>query len=206
MTKVRKITIFLHCYGASVIAYLEQMMKTEMRAAGYAPDEIAAIQKNMLVIAHTPAAPIDHSAFTFISFASAKDNRINYFNNFNRYASAHANELKPSFFPDPSGNLFAARRFKRTESVEHGLMGLPFSESDILTDDGYIIFSAERNVLINGVKSSETGTPLPSIKELATGSGVNFDELVKNGETFMKNMVADLRRQKNPVKNPGKEK
>lgn len=192
---IRKINIFLHCHGAVVASYLETVMTHEMKNLGYDANEIAEIQQNLLVIAHAPLAPLGKSAFTFLSFATAMDETVEHYNHFHDYAIAHAGDMKPGFFPEQLGNMFLAGKSKLAEDAEeeHAVSGLTKSADSLLTDDGRILYSAERNALINGVRNSTGKNPLPSVGELVSGPGVDFDELKKNGEEFYKTMLKTVR-------------
>lgn len=193
LKNIGKLKIFLHCYGASVMRFLEEFMSKEMITIGYKNKEIKEIQKNLLVIAHAPSAPLEKSAFTVLSFVSAEDNVLNHHNLFNKYISHNSIDLSPSFFPEPRGNIFIVRKSKIGNENEHFTSGITNFEDSILTDDGKVIFAAERNAIVNGVKHSIQGGLLPSIRNLVSGNGVNFDTMLKNGESFYNEMVSDLR-------------
>ncbi|MDR2413017.1 MAG: hypothetical protein LBD50_02270 [Rickettsiales bacterium] len=190
---ISKLRIFLHCYGSSVILYLQKMMRAKMLEIGYSTSETALIQKNLLVIAHTPSAPIDKSDFTFLAFGSAEDETVEHYNIFNAYARIHSSELKPSFFPKPYGNLFAVGDSKISGENEHHTTGLAPCENAVLTKDGGILFAAERNVIVNSLKSSLDGGPLPSVEELVSGPDIDFKQMLENGTRFIKAMVRDGR-------------
>ena len=177
--------------------YLEDLTKSEMLTGGYTAQEIADILKEVLVVAHTPSGPIDKSAFSLYAFASSEDKVINHHNAFDKYVRKNSMDLSPSFFPAPLGNLFLVRKSKAldSEDAEHHTSGIPNSEDHMLTDDGKIVFAAERNIIINSTHSSIANAPLPEIRELASRNGryTEFDRLVRNGENFYTQMLTDLR-------------
>ncbi|HNY25241.1 MAG TPA: hypothetical protein PKJ33_01685 [Alphaproteobacteria bacterium] len=193
---VRKLVIFTHCYGSTVLKYLENFIGDKMSKIGYSKDDIKKIQENLLIIAHTPLSPLEHSKFTTVSFMSAMDEVLDHKNLFNKYIKNIDQNLKPSFFSGEKGNFFIVKKSKKDEGAEHFTSGIPKKEEHLLTDDGKIIFTAERNALINGLKNSINGGPLPSIRELVSGGDFNFDTTEENGNLFYKNMLYNLRDKK----------
>jgi hypothetical protein len=190
---IRKLQFFTHCYGSAVLKYLENFMRDNMLIIGYSDAEIQEIQKNLLVIAHTPMAPLEDSRFTTLSFVSAQDEVLDHRNLFCDYTRKSNQNMKPSFFSGNNGNVFMVKKSKTDEDAEHFTSGIPKSEENLLTDDGKIIFAAERNAIINGIKSSIKGEPLKSISELVSGDGVCFESLLVNGNIFYNEMLSNLR-------------
>lgn len=195
MQNISKLKIFLHCYGSSVIKFLEEMTLSEMQKIGYKKSEIKSIMRNLLVIEHAPSAPIEKSAFTCLSFATAMDQVLNHYNLFHKYAKRLAKFIKPSYFPEPYGNFFLVGRTKydQENDAEHETAGLVNRERHLLTPDGEILFTAEANAIVNGLNATIAGEALPDIEELVSGNGINFAEMKANGEDFIKEMVSDLR-------------
>ncbi|MDL2295342.1 hypothetical protein LJC18_00810 [Lachnospiraceae bacterium OttesenSCG-928-E19] len=201
---INQLKIFIHCYGSSVIRFIEEMMISEMNKIGYKQHEIQSVMKNLLVIAHTPSAPIGKSAFTYLSFASAMDQIVNHHNLFHKYVKQLVKFIKPCFFPEPYGNFFLVARVKKDKPVtdkeknnqyddEHETEGLVNRERHLLTPDGNILFTAEANAIVNGLNAAISGEALPKIADLVSGNGVDFEEMKHNGEMFIKQMLPDLR-------------
>ena len=197
---MRRIMIFTHCHGAAIVRAFQEMTISDMRKYGYDDKGIAQIMHGLLVVQHAPAAPIKNSLFNTVSFMSANDTRMNFHDAFSQYLSEHDEDLMPSYFR--SSNLFAAYRLTNTFHNEHQIIGLvPNEDTDIMTPDGAIIMAAERNTIINGVKSMANPNKKPlSVRELIAAASPDdivrpdFNELKSSGDFFMYVMRNDLRK------------
>ena len=192
--RIRKIKFYAHCHGATTIFQLGNLMHEKMINLGYSLKEINEIEKNLLVIQHSPIAPLDRMNFNTLSFASADDTMMNQYDQFSEYIYENSADIIPSFFGAPYGNICMAGRLRVQEFQEHSDKGLLKADStdDILTPEGQIIFAAERNALLNAAKHSIKGGPIPSINKIISGNGVNFKYLKANGDTIIKIMQKDL--------------
>lgn len=198
LKRARKIKFYTHCHGAATVYQMANMMHDEMRRMGYLPRDIANIQKNILVIQHSPLGPLTNLRFTTLSFASAEDTMLqNHGNKFAQWIYDNSADIIPSFFEEPNGNIFVAGHLKEASFQEHDFRGLLKSDEDLwpLTEDGKIIFAAERNAIVNGARHSVHGGPLPSVSELVDGDGVDFEAMKHNGDFFFNFMLAELRQQ-----------
>lgn len=195
MARTGRIKFYAHCHGAAAIYQMGEMMHAEMLRLGYTPDEITRVQKNLLVVQHGPLGPLNKQRFTTLSFGSAEDTMMqNHKNQFAKWIYDNSPDIVPSFFGEPNGNVFVAGHLKVASFQEHDHKGLLKSDEEMwpLTDDGKIIFAAERNALINGARHSIRGGPMPGIAELVNGDGVNFEELRQNGNYIFNLMMSDL--------------
>lgn len=195
--RMRRIKFYAHCHGAATIAQMAHYMHGEMLKIGYTLHETAKIMKNLLVIQHSPLAPLDNTKFTTLSFASAEDTALNHRNKFSEYIFENSADISPSFFAEPLGNIFVGGKLKTGIRGEHDHTGLIKTEfnSKFLTDDGMIIFGAERNALARGAMHSVRGGTLPSISELVSDENIDFDAMKRNGDFLYKVMLTDLRQQ-----------
>lgn len=201
LKNIRNVIIYTHCHGATPVRTFQNIMAADMKKLGYAPRTIRNIMKNVLVIQHAPVSPLEKSLFNTISFMSANDTRMYFFNKFSDYVSENDGDLAASYFS--LGNCFVLNGFTYQYIDEHQITGLvPNENQDMLTPDGAIIMAAERNAIINGLRASQNGTPMPNIRELIAPVSPddtvkpNFDVLSQNGEAFMNLMRHDLRKTK----------
>ena len=173
-------------------------MYSTLISLGYNKEEANKIQSEVLVIQHSPTAPLTKQKFTALSFASAEDTMIqDHSNLFTNWLHENSADIVPSFFGEELGNLFIAGHLQEQPFKEHLNSGLTEGERKIspLTSDGTIIFNAERNAIIRAVKKSQQNQTINSVKDLTDGDGVDFDELKENGERLYKIMLRDLRQQ-----------
>lgn len=197
-----KLRFYCHSHGAAVVRMLGDMMRDEMAKMGFGALDIKRIQKNIVVIQHSPMVPLEYPRFTTLSFVSASDTKMNFHNTFSEYALENNMNILPSYFPQAGAHLFATGQMYTKRGKEHDFVGLLRDGDAALTDDGRVIFAAERNAITNAVKSVIADVQTPSVRELVNGGpdAVDFDDLVRNGEWFYKLMMMELKmlRQQNP--------
>ena len=195
--KLHRIMFYAHCHGASTIWQMGRYMHADMIQMGFAPRDIRRIQQELLVIQHSPIAPLDNQYFTTLSFASAEDTMMQNHNNmFSRWMDENSSDVIPAYFAH--GNLFVAGHLNEMSFQEHDHSGILYSADTSwpLTHDGRVIFTAERNALVHGIKNMIAGAPdLPSVAKLVNGDIVDFNQLQESGERLYKIMLGDLRRQ-----------
>lgn len=189
------VRMYAHSHGAAAIRMLGDMMAARMAELGFTQSEIRDIQQQIVVIQHGPIVPLEHPRFTTLSFGSASDTRINTHNKFSEYVFDHAEDVYPSYFSQGGAHMFTAGQLKINIGSEHDDAGLVKAEEKLLTPDGRIIFAAERNAIVNSVRAAIDGRDTPSVPDLASGNGVDFDALKNNGEWFYKVMLADIKNQ-----------
>lgn len=197
LANIRKTVFFSHCHGSVPIYAFQDIMAKDMRALGYEPNAIRNIMKNLLVIQHAPVSPLEKPKFNTVSFMSANDTMMNFHNKFSQYVADHSEDLLPSYFP--LGNFFAVYAFTYQFADEHQIETLAHINQDILTPDGATIMIAERNAIINGIRTAKAGMPIPNIRDLIAPASKrddikpDFDTLSQNGESFMCLMQNDRR-------------
>ena len=197
---LHRVMIFTHCHGAAVVRVFMDMMRSDMEKYKYDKQIIPQIMQQLLVVQHAPTAPLHNSLFNTISFMSATDTLMDFHNQFSTYVSEHGEDMVPSYFS--AGNFFAAYTFTKNMVDEHQIIGLvPGQPQDQLSPDGAIIMAAERNAIINGVKSIKTtNADVLSAQQLIAPVSPNdtikpdFRELQHNGDVFMSVMQRDLKR------------
>jgi len=192
--RMRGLVLYGHSHGGAVIRQMGDYMATDLRGRGYTAPEIRTIQRAVLAVQHAPTAPLEHPRFTTVSFGSAEDTRAQMYNKFYEFLYENSADIVPSFFDTLGANVFVAGRLKNTATGEHDPKGLldHAVTNKTLTDDGKIIFAAQRNVIVNGVRSAMRGAPMPTIAELANGGIVDFDQLQHNGRVIENWMTSDL--------------
>lgn len=198
ITNIRKIKFYAHCHGASTIWQMANLMHDEMLHIGYSINDIQKIQHELLVIQHSPIAPLTQQKFFTVSFASAEDTMMHHHNNFFAdWFNENSADVVPCYFGPRYGNVFIAGRLKALSFKEHDNKGLLQSDEDVwpLTDDGKIIFAAERNAIVRGVMGATNGTSTTNVQKLVDGNGVDFNQLKENGDGLYKFMINDLRQQ-----------
>ena len=194
---IRRTVFFAHCHGSVPIRAFQDIMDKDMRTLGYNVHVIRDVMKNLLVIQHAPVSPLEKSKFNTVSFMSANDTQMNFHNRFSKYVIDHSEDLLPSYFP--LGNFFAVYGFTYQLIDEHQIEQLAHINQDLLTPDGATIIMAERNAIINGIRTAKAGDPIPNIRDLIAPASKNndikpdFDTLLRNGEWFMQIMQNDLR-------------
>lgn len=185
------IRFYAHSHGAAVATMLGKIMAKEMSKMGYKISEIRAVQQNIIVIQHGPITPLERPNFTTLSFASASDTKVNLHNRLHEYAYDNSFDLYPSYFGRAGAHIFTAGSLSNILTKEHDNDGLV--NDDILSEDGQIIFSAQRNAIVNSMRMA--GQPTPDISNLVSGPGVDFKELQSNGKWFYQLMMKDIKSQ-----------
>lgn len=201
-----RMKIYAHCHGAAVAWQLANYMYDEMQKLGFDEQNIKKIQSAVLVIQHSPIAPMVNQRFFTISFASAEDSMMAHHNNYmSDWMGENSGDVVPAFFDSKYGNLFIAGRLKERAFKEHDYIGLlPFDEEIWpLTDDGKIIFTAERNAIVRAAEDAKRSVTTYSVRDLTNGNGVDFDTLKHSGDMLYKMMINDLHRQ---IPKPGRQK
>ena len=197
INNMHKIMFYAHCHGAATIWQMAEYMRVQMIQKGFTSRDVMRIQKELLVIQHSPIAPLDKQRFTTLSFASAEDTMMQYHQNlFIQWMGENSADISPAYFKN--GNLFVAGHLKEMSFQEHDHSGLLHTDENSwpLTPDGRIIFSAERNALVRGMRNMIGGTGrLPSIQKLVDGDGFDFSEMRKSGDFLYNVMLNDLRQQ-----------
>lgn len=203
LSNTSKVRIFAHSHGALVARTLGDYMAQEMKNMGYTSAQIKQIQQSIIVIQHGPTTPLENPRFTTLSFGSAEDIMMDMHNAFSKYAYLNSIDMYPSYFPQGGAHLFATYKLAQGMAGEHGIDGL--NETTYLTDDGKIIFAAERNAIVNSLRAVVNNQPAPSVGKLVSSSGVNFAEMAANGKFFYETMVNNVKNQiKNNQENPYK--
>ena len=96
-----------------------------------------------------------------------------------------------SYFSQNDAHLFVVSQISKNMASEHNGTGLKLADSDILTEDGKVLFAAERNALINSVRT----TGVPNVAALVHGEMVDFESMKHSGDWFYKMMLADIKSQ-----------
>lgn len=181
---IRNINIVAHCHGGYTFIKLEEIMQEKMAELGYSKQDALDIQKQLLCIAYAPYCPLGVSKSTFVGFCSARDTDSKYFNlfgNIGRSIIQQESDEDIFWFPEKKGNFFAVSRL--AEENDHDFtLGIKYPE--LLTKGGKKLTQFEQNAIVNGIKSSLSGTPLPSVKELVCGDDKSLGEIFDNAENM----------------------
>jgi len=183
--KMRQLTVVSHCHGAYTFLKLEEKMQQKMQELGYTAQEQAKIQHELLCVAHAPYAPLGVSKSTMISFVSATDFDITHYNNFETEIRTMAknHEVMLSYFPGKQGEMFLTPSMGE-DAEQHNFLGYDIRQKD-LSKEGKAILVLAGNTIVNGVRNSLSGNPLPPVKEIVCGQDEKiqkfFTKLQENG-------------------------
>ncbi len=187
----QNLRFFVHSHGGAVVRMLATKMKAELKKQKIPVAQIKTIMRKVIAIQHGPIAPLENPEFTTLTFASASDFTMDTQNQFSEYIHNHSEDVYPSYFSQNDANLFVVGQISKNMTSEHDGRGLKSSDSDILTEDGKLLFDAERNAIINSVRT----TDVPDVAKLVSGKNIDFDAMKYNGEWFYKMMLADIKNQ-----------
>lgn len=199
---MRNLIFYAHCHGGLALNLLAEHTRTTMKKSGYSADEIKTALKNVLVVQHNPVTPLEKAGFTTVSFASATDTTMKKHENIiSKYILSYPEDIPPSFLGEKAGNLFIASELflnRQRGEKEHGFWGFVEhpARADAKSQNGNVIFAAEGNAIVNGVKSALEGRPIPPVAELVAGDGVDFEQMKQRGDQFYNEMLAKTRQMK----------
>ena len=186
----KNMMVYTHCHGAYALLMVEKYLHQESNRFAYSLQDMYNIQKSLLVINHAPFAPVEQSKFHKVSFVSAADTQINYYNELSYHMRTSPAKFKPAFYGQKFGNIVITSQIKRDITKEHsqvGLSGDPRDEHE-LTENGKILFAIERNALLAGVRAMLTKKPIPKVSELICAPGYDFNELKSRGQAIYAQM------------------
>lgn len=184
----RKMIIYTHCHGTYVLRMIEKYLIQESNKFTYCLSDMYEIQKKLLVINHAPFAPLEQCNFSTVSFLSASDTQVNYYNELSYNMQKTPDLFQPAFFGPKFGNVMIANRIKKDITKEHSQVGLSgdYKTEHTLTANGQILFAVERNALLEGTRAMLTNKPIPEISKLVRSSEANlefdFSDLKKRGK------------------------
>ena len=194
---LRNMIVFTHCHGAYILRMIEKYMQQESNKYTYSLQDMYNIQKNVLAINHAPFAPLEECKFSAVSFASASDTQISYYNELNYNMKNYPDLFSPAFFGPEFGNIMITNQIKKDIFNEHSQVGLSGTKeiNKTLTKNGTVLFATERNALIQGTQAMLAGTPIPTTEELisAPDMGISFKQFQKNGQKICKKLKIKTR-------------
>ena len=171
---------------------LEEKMKQEMNDLGYSQAECKRVFSQMLVLSHAPYCPLGVAKAKMISFASARDDEVNHYNNFEkavRKLEANGN-LKLSYFEPKQGDLILAPDLGK-EVEQHNFIGYEVNQKG-LTKEGKAIVAMSGNVLVEGIKNALEGRTLPDTDMLLSGGDKKYLPLLKMMKDNGKEMYLEI--------------
>lgn len=189
--KAQNLRFYAHSHGGAVLRMLESKMKAELKKMNMPAKQIQTIMQRVVAVQHGPIAPLENPDFTTLTFASASDFTMDTQNQFSEYIHNHSEDVYPSYFSQNDAHLFVVSQISKNMASEHNGTGLKLADSDILTEDGKVLFAAERNAIINSVRT----TDVPNVAVLVHGEAVDFESMKHSGDWFYKMMLADIRSQ-----------
>lgn len=174
---LRNMIVFTHCHGTYVLRMIEKYLQQESNKFTYSLQDMYEIQKSLFVINHAPFAPIEQSKFSAVSFASASDTQISYYNELSYNMQKTPKEFTPAFFGPKFGNIMITSRIKKDITREHSQVGLSGAPQDehTLTESGQILFATERNALLEGTRAMLANKPIPPVSKLICAPDDDFD-------------------------------
>ncbi len=186
----RNMIVFTHCHGTYVLRMMEKHMNQEFNKFIYSLQDLYTIQKNLFVINHAPFAPLEKCRFTSLSFASASDTQIGYYNELDYNMKATPKKFKTAFYGQGFGNIVITDKIKKAPTKEHSQVGLSgdVQTQHELTASGQMLFAAERNALLAGTRAMLSGNPIPTIAELISTEYAGFEDLRATGQQICRNL------------------
>lgn len=190
----KKMIIYTHCHGTYVLRMIEKHLHQESTRFAYSLSDMYDAQKNTLVINHAPFAPLEKSKFSALSFLSASDLQISYYNELTYNMQQSPNKFQPAFFGPEFGNVMIANRIKKDITKEHSQVGLSGDKisAHSLTPNGQILFATERNTLLEGTRAMLTGKPIPKTSKLICAPDKNIELDFNDFKSRGKKICADL--------------
>lgn len=188
---VQNLRFWVHSHGGAVLRMLEAKMRAELNKLKMPAEQVRTIMRKVVAVQHAPIAPLENPDFTTPTFASASDFTMDTQNQFSEYIHNHSEDVYPSYFSQNDSHLFVVGQISKNMLAEHNDKGLKLENADILTEDGDILFTAERNAIINSVRT----TGVPNVAKLVGGGGVDFDAMKRSGDWFYRMMLADIKNQ-----------
>ena len=177
---------YTHCHGTYVLRMIEKYLNQESNNFAYCLQDMYEIEKSIQAINHAPYAPLEQCKFSTISFTSASDSQINYYNELSYHMRETPEAFKPAFYGAKFGNLMITSRIKEDITKEHSQVGLSGDPRDehTLTESGQILFATERNALLECVRAILAKKPIPPISKLinAPDKGYDFSDFKETGQ------------------------
>ena len=152
---MNNLTIFTHSYGSCVADYIIKTLDTTLKNLEYKPEEIAAINKQLVVITQSPVKVLYDKPATVVNFVSLADTAAGY-----KKILSDVEIENPTFVVDydmlmtPGIYTEEAREkaFKKQGTIEHRLWNI---ESNELSDQGKITIDMLTNLLHNAIDRKE---------------------------------------------------
>ena len=195
----RNMIIYTHCHGTYVLRMIEKYLHQESNKYTYSLSDMSDIQKSIFAINHAPFAPLEQCNFSTVSFLSASDTQVSYYNELSYNMQNSPNTFQPAFFGQKFGNIMIANRIKEDITKEHSQVGLSGDKrtEHTLTANGQILFATERNALLEGVRAMMTGKPIPEIPKLIRSPEkdieYDFNDFKKRGQKICLDLNLKMR-------------
>ena len=174
----RKMIVFTHCHGAYILRMIEKYLQQESNKFTYSLQDMYDIQKSIFAVNHAPFAPLEQCKFSTVSFASAADTQISYYNELSYHMQTSPEIFKPAAFFGPKyGNILITNQIKVDKDKEHSQVGLSGDPRDehSLTENGKILFATERHALLEGTRAMLGNTAIPTTPKLICTPDSQFD-------------------------------
>ncbi len=186
----RNMIVFTHCHGTYVLRMLEKHMNQEFNKFTYSLQDLYTIQKNLFVINHAPFAPLEKCKFTSLSFGSASDIQVGYYNELDYHMKTTPKKFKTAFYGPAFGNIVITDKIKRDPTTEHSQVGLSgdVKSQHELTASGQILFAIERNALLTGTRAMLAHKPIPTIAELISTEYADFTDLQTRAQQICRSL------------------
>lgn len=181
---LRNTIIYTHCHGAYVLRMCERQISAEYTDVYYSKSKMADLQKNLLAINYAPFMPLEDQAFNSISFCSASDYKIRFYNQLDYHMKKTPEKFQPAFFDGKFGNIMIANNLKKDPFTEHSDLGLSGADAvqDRLTENGKILFASERNALLAGTRAMLAGKSMPKTADLISTDFVSYKNLKRQAD------------------------
>lgn len=152
---ISKMTIFTHCYGVFVADYLIKILDKTLKKLEYAPEEIARIHKQLVIVTQSSPYLLYNKPVTVFNFASLVDKAISYqgiLPNIDKltFVDDYNLILTPNFYNE---HYFDAIKNHQPKEIEHWLWTI--TEPKILSENGVKTVDLLKTVLHNSIQRTE---------------------------------------------------
>lgn len=174
---LRRIVFYTDCHGSVTLWNMVNKAKADLKAKGWSDDVIAKTLKNIVAIQHEPTSPLANVLHTSYSFVSAADDVMD-FHDTKSAQFMGKKDLSPTYMGADYSNLLVVGKLKHDNLSEHGFKDVFGSEiNPNLTENGRLLYRAQRNVLCNAISAAQNHQSIPSWSK-AVSTNVDLKSIV----------------------------
>lgn len=179
---LRRVVFYTDCHGSVTLYHMVNKAKADLKAKGWSDDMVAKTLKNIVAIQHEPTSPLANVGHTSYSFVAAADGAMDFHDTKSaEFIGKH--DMQPTYMGEDYSNLLVVGKIKNDNLSEHGFKDVfgPENNPD-LTENGRLLYKAQRNVLRNVVRAAQKHEKIPTwcravstnvdVKSIAFAKGV----------------------------------